>query len=218
MLKTLTGRFHSPRPASRRWRPQVEHLEERYCLDGSSGSTFFPPPGGPVITSFTVHMLTRKSVELDGTVTDLHPGSVTVSFGGVMTGTVSTNADGSFSFTADASSLGTVTAVATDDRSLTSAPAGGQVVSNPPQIDAFYGGVQSGNTWTFQGHVTDESPAGLTVTFSSNVPQLQGQSATVDASGNFYITEVLPLGTTGTIAAQTWDWWSLQSNLARYAF
>src|SRR5262249_51294077 len=175
MLKTLTGRFRSPRPAARRYRPQVEHLEERFCLDGgSNGSSFLPGPG-PVITSFTVHMLTRKSVELDGTVADPHPGSGTVTVGGVMTGAVSTNRDGSFSFTADASSLGTVTAVATDDRSLTSNPAGGQVVSNPPQIDSFYGGVQSGNTWTFQGHVTDESPAGLTVAFSSNVPQLQGQ-------------------------------------------
>jgi hypothetical protein len=149
---------------------------------------------------------TQHTVTLSGQVTDIDPGGRTVTFTGVVSASVTTNADGTFSWTGAASQLGTVQATTTDLWSQTSNPV--QVtVSNPtPVINNFTGSQGLNRYWTFSGSVTDNHPAGLTVQLGG-IPALKGKTATVRADGTFSITVQLAVGEEGTATADVTDWW-----------
>ena len=155
----------------------------------------------------------QRTVTLSGQVTAGSPGGLTVQFTGVVNGSVVTNPDGTYSLTAQASALGNIQAQTTDVWGQASSTAQATVSSAAPRITNF-GAVQgAGNTWTFQGQVTDESAAGLVVQFGG-LPSLLGQTATVQANGWFYLTIQLQPGENGGASAQTTDWWGLASNEA----
>jgi len=176
----------------RRTRLFVERLEDRYC------------PSAPVISNFTATPTTGTTVQLTGNVSDANPASVQISFGGVMSGSVSANAQGYFSYTAQASGLGTVTATGVDGQNLTSNTAQAQVSAQNPsiQMSASYG---TGRTVTLTGTVTDETPGGRTVTFTGEVIG----SVTTNANGTFSYTATATA--LGNVTAQTTDPWGLSS-------
>ncbi|MGE3808886.1 MAG: SMP-30/gluconolactonase/LRE family protein [Gemmataceae bacterium] len=178
----------------------VEELERRDC---------------PAAPSLTLHvtMLTQQMIELSGVVTDENPELASVEFSGVASGTVSPDAAGNFSFTTNATGLGDVIAQALDIEGLLSAPVDDQVTSNAPQIINFSATEHAERVWSFHGKIIDESPGGLSVSFSG-LPSLQGQSTLADAAGNFNLIVRLQPGEGGTVAAVTTDWWGLQSNQA----
>src|SRR5579859_1289919 len=93
-----------PSSTSQRRRPRlmVERLETRDC------------PAAPVIGSLTATPITGTTVQLSGYVQDANPATTHISFTGVMSGTVTANTYGYFSYQAQASGLGAVSAVATD--------------------------------------------------------------------------------------------------------
>jgi hypothetical protein len=65
------------------------------------------------------------------------------------------------------------------------------------------------------GHVADEFPGGLVVTFDSLLPQVDGRTAVVSANGSFSFVFQLKIGLPGgVVAAQTVDWYGAPSNIA----
>jgi hypothetical protein len=129
----------------------------------------------------------------------------------VASGSVATNPDGSFSFTTQASSLGTVQATTVDLWGLASNVAKVTLTANPPVITSLTAEPAGNNVWDISGTVTDQqNPAGIIVQLGG-LPELQGVTATVGSDGTFSVIVQLQAGETGTISAQATDWWGLQS-------
>jgi hypothetical protein len=166
----------------------------------------------PTLT-LTIAYGAQRSITLSGRVTDNQPGACTVTFTGVATGSTTTNADGTYSLTTNASQLGTVQATAQNPWAQNSASAQGTVTSAPPWISNFQAIRGNLNVWTFQGQVTDESAPGLMVRFGG-LPSLAGHTTAVESNGWFYLTVELQNGEQGNASAQTTDWWGLNSNVA----
>jgi hypothetical protein len=139
-------------------------------------------------------------------VMDDNPSDAQVTFGGVLSGTVTPNALGQFSFQADASSLGAVTAVAHDAQGMTSNTAQALLPNLPPSLtfSVTYG---AENWVTLTGMVADESPAGRTVTFSGAV----SGSVVTTAGGMFSLTL---RGSLGAVHANTTDQWGQAATTA----
>jgi hypothetical protein len=155
----------------------------------------------------------QKSVTLSGKVTDIDAGGRTVQLTGVVNATVTTAADGTFTFTTTATGLGTVQGSTTDLWLQTSNTPQVTVSCPPPQISTFTASQGDNNMWTFSGNVNAQSPAGLIITFGG-LPELVGKTAAVAADGTFSITVQLQPGEIGTATAQTVDWWGQNSNQA----
>lgn len=226
MLGLFSRRRPSVSPPSRRIRPVLERLEVRDCPSTTSSDTlWYILNTQPAATSSTAVAPTitlsvtynqKRSVTLTGQVTDAQPGGLRVTFSGQMTGTTVTDANGNYSYTADAAGLGTVSAQVTDAAGLTSNIAQVSLTSNSPVITNFHATAGLLGSYTFSGIVTDESPNGLVVTFGGNPVSVTGKTAMVNADGSFSLTVTLNGLSTdnGTVTAQTADWWGLQSNIA----
>jgi len=84
-----------------------------------------------------------------------------------------------------------------------------------PVIEDFSALEGPGRVWTFAGRVVDESPGGLTVTFSG-IPSLVGQTAVTAADGTFETLIILNAGEQGWAKAKTVDAQGLASEEALY--
>jgi hypothetical protein len=156
----------------------------------------------------------QRTVTLSGKASDIDTG-LTVTFSGQVTGSTTTASDGTFSYTASAAGLGTVSAQVTDSWGLSST-AQVTVTSAGPTITNFTGSEGFGGAWYFSGQVNDASGAnGLVVAFGG-VSELQGQQATTSSNGSFYITAKLS-EQYATVTAQVTDCWGL-SNTASFSF
>jgi hypothetical protein len=148
-----------------------------------------------------------RQVTVSGRVMYAQPGGMTVSFSGAATGSVVTNADGTFSKTMTAQSLGVINATTQDVWGLSSAAAQVTVSNTAPKITLMAYNV-SGNLWSFSGRVTDNYAPGLVVTFtSSTMPDLNGKTAVVQADGTFSLTVTLQPGEQGWLDVAVTDWW-----------
>jgi len=168
---------------------------------------------GPTV-SFTAVWGANRQVTITGTVTDESPAQTTVVFSGAISATITPEADGSFSFTATADSLGSITAVVTDPFLQTGTDYA-TLTNTAPTISNFLGTISPGRFYTFTGHVDDEFAAGLTISFGG-LPSLAGKTATVDEDGNFSLTIELPLGEDGEAQASVCDCWGTESELATH--
>lgn len=76
------------------------------------------------------------------------------------------------------------------------------VNNDPPEItlDDYY--VESGNLWVFHGTVTDENPGVCRVTFGGI---LDGETADVDQSGEYFLYVEIETGVMGMVTAQATD-------------
>jgi hypothetical protein len=194
MFGLLTRR---PRPsvrAPRRTQLTVERLETRYCP-------------APVITSFTATVTSGKSVTLTGTLTDGNPSSVSVAFSGVMSGSTTADANGNFSYTANATGLGTVSAVGTDAQQLTSNTAQAQVAAAKPSLTLYYSIVTQTKV-VLTGTVTAGTAGGLTVSFTGVV-----SGSTITKSDGTYLTTLNASGL-GQVQATVTDVWGQVSDPA----
>src|SRR5260370_27529374 len=104
---SFARRQSSCRFQSRRWfRPQLEHLETRYC------------PTGPVIAIGSLSAIPEAArvVHVSGTVTVQNdtPSNCAVNLSGVVSGTLSVHSDGTFSADLTATGPGQITGVASD--------------------------------------------------------------------------------------------------------
>jgi large repetitive protein len=178
--------------------------------DQASASIAVTPPS---LSSLAIAYGAQRSVTVSGTLNDIDAASQTVHFGGVVSGSAVTDGSGHFSFTANASALGTINVGEMDLWGQASSPASVTVTSAAPVIQNFTAVNEALNIWIFTGNVVDESAAGLTITFGG-CAALNGQTTTVQADGSFSFTIQLPAGTDCTVTAITTDWWGLMSNTA----
>lgn len=164
---------------------------------------------GPTLT-LSCNQQGGHQVRVTGTLGGPTPGGVTISFSGVIGGSTTTTSSGYFSYTATASALGTITASATVGGASTTAQT--TLTNVAPVISGFMSG-STGNTWTFQGSVTDEWAMGLTVrvTVPGSASPLQ---AVVGSDDCFSVSTILTGTAYGTATAQTTDWWGASSNVA----
>jgi large repetitive protein len=183
---------------------------------GSSPGSGSSSGSSPVSITLSVINVGRNLVSLYGQVTDASAGGLTVSLSGVVSGSTTTNADGSFNVNLPASAVGQVTAAVTDGAGNT-ATATATVRDDAPVIQNFYASQQGSGTWVLSGSVEANSPAGLTVQFGGP-SWLQGQSATVNPDATFSLTITPPAGQEVSISAQCTDWFGLQSNIAYDTF
>jgi hypothetical protein len=166
----------------------------------------------PVIT-LDISYVAQRTVTLSGSVEDVDPSGLVVSFKGVVKASTITDSSGKFSLTTDASGLGDVHATTVNDWGLRSERATVTVYSAPPKIINFQAQVSRDGVWTFSGTVVDEDPAGLVVHFS-NIPELQGKTATVGSDGKFSLTLLLHLTEPAQVHADVSDWWGLAADPA----
>lgn len=164
----------------------------------------------PVI-SLGIQQGEKASVTLFGSITDIDPSNLVVTFKGKAKGAVTADDEGNFSYTTNASGLGEVNAFTVNDWGLRGLPASVNVFSVPPQIIGFTAEKSPDLVWSFSGTVTDESPAGLVVHFS-NFSEIEGKTATVGSDGEFCLTVVLHVSQPVQIHADVSDWWGLAAD------
>jgi len=141
-------------------------------------------------------------------------GGLTVTLSGVVSGSVTTNADGTFTYTGAASALGQIKAAVTDDWGVT-VNSSTMLSDNPPTIVNFQAINNGNNSWTFMGQVQGEDVAGLVVTLRGLASLNNNNvSATVQADGSFSYTITLAPGENGCVTAECIDWWGQASNEA----
>ncbi len=187
--RLLRPRRRPPRPAPPRARPGVEALEPRYC------------PAAPTLT-LQVQELAGNQVRVSGQVTDEAPATVTVTFGGQVSGSTTPSASGSYSFTTTATGLGGVWAYAQDEQASFSSPVLGFVTSAAPSLTLEYTWLP-GRRVRLTGQVTDEFSGGRTVTFSGAA----SGTTTTDSRGAYAVE--LDATALGPVVATTTDQWNL---------
>jgi len=202
MLGLLTRSRPRPAPRSHSVRLALERLEGRDLMTA------------PSITSFAAVTLPGHVIQLSGTLMDEHPATVRVTFGGAVSGFTTADSTGHFIYSTKSGSLGVVQAVGFDDEGLSSNVANATVLNAPPTIVSFDATEGPGGYWTFSGRVSDDTPAGATVTFGG-LPELAGQPTTVNSDGTFSITVQLAPGESGMVTAQATDVWGQKSNVVK---
>jgi hypothetical protein len=144
-------------------------------------------------------------VLLMGQLTDNFPAGATVSFGGEVGGSTTTDANGNFRYQTNAAGLGQVTAVAMDTLMQSSNTANAQIVAANPTITLAisYG---ANHQVPLAGKVPDQTPYNRVVSFSGVV----SGSATTDVGGNF--TATLTASKLGQVTATVIDAWGLSAS------
>ncbi|MGF1577873.1 MAG: Ig-like domain-containing protein [Gemmataceae bacterium] len=165
----------------------------------------------PTLSPLSVTYHAGRMVTVSGEVDDGVPGGLTVTFDGVVSGTTTTNPDGSFSFSALASGLGLVTAIVVDSVGDESEMQKTAVETDPPEITSFIISHQFGNTYEFRGTVQDESPLGLVLTITGLASWQGGYPVEVEADGTFRVWIELEPEETGYVAANVEDPWGLSA-------
>jgi hypothetical protein len=204
MLGLLTRpvrRFRSrPARAATRIRLGLQRLESRDC---PSTPDLRIATNGSSIT-FDYSQGPSQSVFIEGSVSDDNPANLRVTLSGVVQGDTYTDGDGNFSITLTASGLGTIYAQTIDRDGEESNVDQVELVNNAPSISFDVRMGLSG--WYIDGSVNDEYASGLTVTFSSSIPGLDGQSVTV-GSGDTFGYSLGSSNVSGNISATVTDWW-----------
>jgi hypothetical protein len=224
---SLTRKTKKPLPARpRRVTLQLESLETRDCP--SASSLILPVVPDPALSIPAIVGVSNQGLSLtltatpgpagtamvSGQVTGPAAGGLTVTFTGVVSGSVTTNADGTFTFSGQASGLGQVQATVTDGAGNTVSSA--VSLSAPTPTIVNFRVVNDGNgRWTFTGQVQGANTAGLVVSLAG-IPALDNNnaSATVQANGTFSCTVNLQPGECGGVTADCIDWWGQASNEA----
>src|SRR5262249_8329341 len=102
----------------------------------------------------------HRTVTVTGQASCNSPAGLTVTLSGVVSGSVTTNANGAFTYTGPASALGQIQAAVIDVWGVT-ATSSTMLTNNPPRIVNFQAINNGNNSWTFTGQVQDEYAAGL---------------------------------------------------------
>ena len=194
-------RFSFRRSQPRRRKPaprRFDSLEKRLLLTTA-----------PVIDTLYAVVGDGHTVSISGHVSDFDPsaGPISVAISGPISANVNVDSSGMFSYSGSTSQLGTEQAVATDSGTgLSSDPFDSPIENMAPTIQNFtVYPTGDGKNVTLTGSVQDESPEGLTVSFSGVV----GGSTTTDASGNFSLVALA--SDLGDVSATVSDVWGVGS-------
>jgi len=190
--------------AARRFRPQVEWLEQRDCPTN-------------VAPSLVVNMevVNDSEVRFYGQVTDESPTTTMVYIDGQALGMAQPNSNGEFSITLTPMGLGNVSVYAADEEWLMSANSNFNFQNSPPVIEGFFAEFLGGTTWKISGRVVDGAPGGLTVTFGDVLFNTGYYSIDTQADGTFEFCAEIPEAEEGIASAQVTDQWGLTSALVQ---
>jgi hypothetical protein len=184
-------------------------------LDGSTSSPAQAAVTDPGISiRVSVAQGPNRTVTVTGQVSCNSPAGLTVALSGVVSGSVTTGANGTFTYTGPTSGPGQVQAAVTDVWGVPAASSA-TLTNNAPTIVNFRAINNGNNIWTFTGQVKDEYAAGLVVRLAGT-PTLDNNnaSATVQTNGTFSYTIALKPGESGGVTAECFDWWGQASNEA----
>lgn len=205
----------SPRPrkpvAPRSVRLFLERLEDRLSPTSMLGPTP-PPPPGPETLTMNVTYDPNKQVTLTGGLSN-GSGPVanqTIYFNGAVQGTATTNAQGTYTVTLPAKSLGQVTAVSSDGLSNR---ATFNLASQTPTINNFDAVSLGNGYWKLTGTVSGAPYQGEVVDFGT-LAAVDGQHANVNQDGSFSFYCYIPSGEGGTVSAVAVDWWGDTSDVS----
>jgi hypothetical protein len=179
--------------------------------------------------SVTVTVAQRggHSVCVSGQVTDDSFTGEVVLLSGIVTATVQVNADGSYSYTGQASALGQVSATARDTWGLNSAAVAATLTNSAPTISNFTAINRGNGNWEFSGRVIDEFAPGMVVRISGigssgsssddgGPPPSNDLLVTVGADGWFDVVANVGNIAGSMISANTTDGWGRAANTAYY--
>jgi hypothetical protein len=201
---------------SRSAKPASPFLARRACLGIESLEARDCPTVG--LTAFSVNPVSGQPnlYSLSGHAIDSYSGArITVTFGGVLSGSVVVDSAGNFSLQ-ETANPGTGTAVATDNFSQNSSQLATTVSPSKPVISDFTITGGDLNVFTLHGTVTGAYTVGQSVVFSG-CAALNGQTATVQADGTYSLTIYVPpaqqgctvyanlTDSQGQAADQVWD-------------
>src|SRR5262249_5631776 len=110
----------------------------------------------PSVSIWFTNWGANRQLTIWGQVSDEIAGGRTVTFSGAVSGSVVTDADGSFQVTLQATQLGEIRASVTDSWGQTFNQVVQTLTNNAPQILSFSAHCGPGNCWTFCGTVSDE--------------------------------------------------------------
>jgi hypothetical protein len=167
----------------------------------------------PPSISYQVEQSGPGQFRIFGVVTDEDPNLATVNIGGVVSGSTTPDINGQYSYTFNSTILGGMNIRAVDSIGQNSYFQYFYLPNQAPVIAPFTAS-QQGYAWIIQGRVADEAPAGLTVTFHSGIPSIDGRTTTVLSDGSFFIVAFLKWGESGIVSADTTDWFGVASNTA----
>lgn len=182
--------------------------DEEALTASTSGSIQEPNPNVSVTIS-NVSYGAGRQVTITGSVSDSNVQGRAVVFTGAATGSTTCNANGEFSATLTASTLGTVTATVYDSVGQYSDTDTCTLTSGVPSLSNLNISEHDNRWYNITGLVTDESPGGLTVYFGGQPVSLAGLSTTVNSDGTFSLWVQLN-GTSsdeGTAHINVSDWW-----------
>jgi hypothetical protein len=177
---------------------QVEHLEARWCPDGKTAPTLV----------FSVVQMTDPGVWIAGQVMGSDNAYSTVEFTGAVDYSLTTQANGTFSFGCNANYLGVVSGVAWNNLSVQTPTVNHDVTSNDPAFASFNAVRGNNNVWTFSGHVDNEELWNNRVDFYG-LPELSGQYVFTDDNGNFSLSLYVDPSHSGMVVAMATDCWGL---------
>lgn len=168
----------------------------------------------PPTISFKATPLANNQVCIEGSIDDEGgPNNLTISLGGVVGGTCTTDDDGNFTCVTTASSLGQISASFMDRDGISSG--GGADLTNPePSID-FSVEANGSGYFTIQGRVLDTAPGGLEVWFTG-FDDLCGVYTVTDDDGTFEICVPLAATDVGLIEANTVNCWGQTDSQVDY--
>ena len=172
-------------------------------------------PAAPAI-AVALAMNGQKSVTLSGSVSALDPAGLTVTFTGAVNAATVTDADGNYSLTVDADTLGDVQATTVDAFEQTSNTATASVAVAAPVLSNFTGSYAAGVV-TITGKITHPDAAGMAVTIQGEPESLEnGVTATADANGDFSYSFDATASDQGSVSASSVDVWGQQSNVPSF--
>jgi hypothetical protein len=158
-----------------------------------------PPGTGPAVVDLRCVEISGRHALVTGRVTTDRP-PATVAFGGAISGSVTTDDRGAFSYPAGAVGLGTIVAVATDGGGATSALAFCTLDTAVPTV-TVQAEIFPNRTVELRGRAYDELPAGLAVAFTGAAA---GRATTgADATYEATLTGAVP----GKVTATVTDRW-----------
>jgi hypothetical protein len=165
----------------------------------------------PENLTLSVTYLPNKQVTLSGQLTGTStPGGECINLMGAVEGTAVTNAQGYYSVTLTAQSLGQVSAATADGLSNT---ATAMLVSAASTLSNFVATQEGPGLWLFTGNVNGAPTQGMMINFAG-LQSMQGQSISVNPDGSFAFYFQVPAGQNGIVSAQAIDWWGDTSNTA----
>jgi hypothetical protein len=199
----LLSRRHEASPAStcaRFTRLNLERLETR---------------DAPANLSLSVVYGTGTTVTLSGDLTNTaNPANQAIQIVGKASGTTTTDANGHYSITLQATGLGAVgAALANDNRVKATAT----LTDTAPVITSFVAIEEQNGVWEFRGTITyNRYFDSMTIYFGGQPIDLQNKTTTANSSGSFDVCIQLNGLSSDNGNAAVWavDPWGLQSNLA----